>query len=95
MKVVFRRFCEADLKWFRYYYDSVFPAGAVRAKTRLASIYQTLKAHPLIGHPVVGVANVHEFNIPNTPFSLIYTVNDTEIMVLRILDNRAHRPTVF
>lgn len=83
------------MKWFRTYYASVFPEGAIRAKTHFASTYKALLGHPFIGHPVDGVAHIREFHIPQTPFSLIYVVTETEILVLRLLDNRAERPQMF
>ena len=95
MKIVFRKSCDADLKWFRTYYASVFPEGAIRAKTHFASTYKALSGHPFIGHPVEGVPHIREFHIPQTPFSLIYVVTENEILVLRLLDNRAERPQVF
>ena len=95
MKIVFRKSCEADLKWFRTYYGSIFPAGAMRAKTHLSSIYKALLSHPFIGHPVEGAPHIREFHVPQIPFSVVYVVMENEIMVLRLLDSRAERPLAF
>ena len=92
MRIIFHPSAASDLKWFRRYYATVFPAGAVTAKAQYQSARLALLAHPFIGHPVEGVAPMRELHISGTPFSLVYFVHNEEIVVTRLLDSRALQP---
>ena len=80
------------MAWFRAYYRSVFPAGSHTAKEHYKAACRALLQHPLIGHKLDFVPEVREFIVSRTPFSFIYVVEGDEILVLRLLDNRAERP---
>ena len=95
MKIIFRKSCEGDLKWYRSYYSSVFPQGGAKAKQHFNATYQALLNHPFIGHPLEGHPHIRELQMPNTPFAFIYVVSGEEILVLRVLDGRAQRPASF
>ena len=95
MRVIFRKSAEADLNWFRRYYSSVFPQGSGKEKLHFAATCQALLNHAFIGHPVEGHPHIRELQMPGTPFAFIYVVNGEEILVLRVLDGRAQRPTSF
>jgi plasmid stabilization system protein ParE len=95
MQIIFRKSCEADLNWYRHYYSHVFPQGSSKAKQHFNATYQALLAHAFIGHPIEANPHIRELQMPGTPFSFIYTVRDEEILILRVLDGRAQRPTSF
>lgn len=97
MKFEYRPEAIHDLEWFKEYYFKVFPEGAIKARQHFESIQDALLAYPQIGHPIVYENTLREITIPKTPFSIVYTISDSEnmIIILRVLDNRAQRPTVF
>ena len=95
MKIIFRSSAAADIKWFRQYYSIVFPAGDENAKKHYRNMCSALLTHPFIGHAIDPNLPARELPIPRTPFSFIYYIKDEEIIVLRVLDNRAERPAIF
>jgi plasmid stabilization system protein ParE len=92
VKIIFRATANADIKWFRRYYVSVFPDGAKQAKIHYNQTCSTLLAHPFVGHPLEAETPLRELVIPRTNFSFVYYIVDDEIIVIRILDARAERP---
>ncbi|MPQ95270.1 type II toxin-antitoxin system RelE/ParE family toxin [Thioclava sp. JE_KL1] len=88
MKIVFLEDAAQDIRWFRHYYQSVFPEGSLKARASLKAIQQTLAANPYAGHPSDSGRAVRELSIPRTPFLLIYRVMPTQIEILRLWDNR-------
>ncbi|MGL5362870.1 MAG: type II toxin-antitoxin system RelE/ParE family toxin [Bosea sp. (in: a-proteobacteria)] len=95
MKIIFRRSCLADLAWFRSYYASAFPEGQNSAKAHFKQACLMLAANPQIGRAKEFEPRIRELVIARTPFSFVYTIGETEILVLRLLDNRAERPDSF
>lgn len=88
MLLVFLPSTARDLEWFRYYYNSVFPDGDVKAKQHFRATKQLLAENPYIGRAVGGYDDVRELVIPRTPFTVIYRVNVDQIEVLRVWDRR-------
>lgn len=88
MKIVFLEDAARDIRWFRFYYQSVFPEGSSKARANLKAIQKTLAANPYAGHPGDTREDVRELSIPRTPFSLIYRVTPAQIEVLRLWDTR-------
>jgi plasmid stabilization system protein ParE len=92
MKVVFLASCAQDLVWIRRYYESVFPEGKQNAALQFRKIRAAIAANPAIGVTVGFGEHVREFQVTRTPFSYLYRVQPHHIEILRIFDNRAHRP---
>ena len=90
MRIKFLRSALEDLKWLRFYYESVFPQGTRKAQKQYYLAKSLLKENPYIGHST-DVKNVREFSIPTIPFSFIYCINEDVIEVLRIWDERQDR----
>ena len=88
MRIVFLEDAARDIQWFRYYYQSVFPEGSVKARAALKAAQMTLAANPYAGHPSGIRPDLRELTIPRTPFSVIYRVTPTQIEVLRLWDGR-------
>lgn len=88
MKIVFLESTIRDIQWFRFYYQSVFPEGAAKARARLKSIQMALAANPYVGHPSNIRPGLRELSVPRTPFTLIYRVTPSRIEILRLWDNR-------
>ena len=90
MRLVFLRSAEGDLRWFRHYYENVFPDGGRRAWRQYAKAARRLVSLPLLGHPSDG-KGIREYAIGGLPFSFIYRVVDDRIEILRLWDQRAER----
>lgn len=88
MRIVFLADAAQDIRWFRFYYQSVFPEGSAKARAHLRAIQQTLAANPYAGHPSDTHKGVRELTVPRTPFVLIYRVTPTQIEILRLWDSR-------
>lgn len=88
MRIVYLPSAAQDIAWFRYYYQSVFPAGDANARKNLKGIQRLLSANPYVGHPSPSHENVRELHIRKTPFMLIYRVTETQIEILRLWDER-------
>lgn len=88
MKIVFLQDAAQDIRWFRYYYQSVFPEGSAKARAQLRAVQVTLAANPYAGHPSEVRVDVRELSIPRTPFTIIYRVVPTQIEILRLWDTR-------
>jgi plasmid stabilization system protein ParE len=71
----------------RRYYGSVFPEGRRNAGARLRKAVASLEANPYLGH-LTDEADVLEFVISRTPFSLLYRIKGDTLEVLRLWDNR-------
>ena len=83
MRLVFLRSAEGDLRWFRQYYENVFPDGGRRAWRQYAKAARRLVSLPLLGHPSDG-KGIREYAIGGLPFSFIYRVVDDRIEILRL-----------
>ena len=92
MQIIFLPSTIADLRWFRRYYQTVFPEGKSGAKVQYARARHALLAFPQAGHEVEGEAPMRELHIPQTAFSLVYFIERDSIIVTRLLDSRALRP---
>ncbi len=90
MRIIFLQHALDDLRWFFYYYDSVFSQGKQKAQTQYYNTKLILKENPYIGK-LVNKKNVREFSIPQIPFSFIYRVERDRIEILRIWDERRDR----
>ena len=88
MKIVFLEDAAQDIRWLRFYYQSVFPEGVSKARANLKAIQKTLAANPFAGQPSETRKDVRELSIPRTPFLLIYRVTPDQIEILRLWDTR-------
>lgn len=91
MKVVYLAEARRDLEWMRFYYSRILPEGARQAGPRYRSTLALLRANPRMGHSTGG-GNSLEFAVPRMPFSIIYRVDDTELVILRVWEERQQRP---
>ncbi len=79
-----------DLKWFRYYYESVFPQGVKKAQKQYYLTKSLLRKNPYLGYSI-DEEKTREFSIPKIPFSFIYRIKEDRIEVLRVWDERQDR----
>ncbi len=77
-----------DLRWFRVYYDDIFPEGLSRANAQIDKILRLLASYPKMGRPA-GKSPRRQFSIPNIPFTIVYRDKGDVIEILRILDQRS------
>ncbi len=89
MKITFRARALDDLSWWKSYYKTTFTEGAANAKKHYRAASKILSVHPEVGHIIEGFANVRQFQIARTPFSFLYLVENNQIVVLRVLDQRS------
>lgn len=89
MKFVYLKSSTEDLLWMRKYYNQVFPNGKVSASKNFEMVKSLLLQHNCLGVEVGFGKNVRKFQIPKTPFSILYRLQKDRIEVLRILDERA------
>jgi plasmid stabilization system protein ParE len=87
--LVFLPSSAADLRWFHHYYRSVFPAGRAKANRQFAALRRMLREMPGVGHASELVEGVLEYQIRNTPFTVIYRVRGEQVQVLRVYDQRS------
>lgn len=87
MEIVYLPSAVADLQWMRLYYSRVSPQGARRARQHLLAIERLLADNPHAGE-AMGIADVREFPIRRTPFSIIYRVRSRRLEILRVWDQR-------
>ena len=91
MKLYFLETAELGLRWFkRYYFENpqLNKAAALKAFERASEL---LKANPYLGHRFQDMETVREYTIPNTSFSLLYTIHNDAIWVIDLRDQRGLR----
>ncbi len=91
MQVVFLDTAEPGLRWFRDYYDRVFPNGKPNALGKYRASLKLLADNPKAGHPVDGYLDVRELTILRTPFSFLYILDETTINIIDVRDARGMR----
>jgi plasmid stabilization system protein ParE len=89
------------LEWSRVglkeLYDSIeFIAAeniqaAALVRNRIAAAAELLETHPLIGSPGQR-AGTRELPIPNTPYTLVYSVGPRKVKIGRVLHQRRKYP---
>lgn len=89
MKIVFLPSTIADLRWFKNYYMTVFPAGKQKAERQFQNIQEVLMANPYVDHPSDGIAGALEHKVLRTPFTFLHRVEKDRIEILRVTDDRA------
>lgn len=89
MKIVILRSAEDDLKWYRYYYESVFREGRKNGRLRYVAATRVLLQNPLAGKPYENDA-IRKFSVTGTPFHFIYRVVGNQIQVVQIKDGRSN-----
>ena len=90
MQIIYLRRALADMSWVRRYYSKVFPQGRVRANEQLTKAEQIISENPLAGKPSENVRGAREWVVGRTPFSLVYSVKNNSIEILRVVDNRSN-----
>jgi len=90
MNIIYLKSSLEDLKWFFYYYETVFVAGQEKAQKQFYSAESLIESNPYIGHPRQN-EEVREFTIPKMPFSFIYRIQEDRIEILRVWDERQDR----
>jgi plasmid stabilization system protein ParE len=90
MKVVYLSRALHDLAWFRFYYQTVFPEGAIRGNRQFLKSLDLLTLHPHMGHPI-GKRGRRQYSIPGIPFTIIYRASPNVLEIVRVLDERGDR----
>ena len=80
-----------DIKWMKFYYSNIFPAGKKQASIHIKITEQIIINHPYIGKIIDNEKNVRELIINQTPFSFLYRINEDRIEILRLWDQRGTR----
>ena len=80
---------ERDLRWFRAYYRNAFPQGKRSAQQLYLQTLETLLDNPKIGRSVEDFPGAREFTIQKTPFSFIYFIEENELRIVRVFDQRS------
>jgi plasmid stabilization system protein ParE len=88
VKVVYLKEAQPGLTWWNRYYRVTFPAGKSSAKQHFRKTKEYLKQNPRIGKPI-GIDNLRQLIIPNTPFVIIYRIADDTIEIVQIRDGRS------
>jgi plasmid stabilization system protein ParE len=91
MRISYTARAIGDLRWYDRYYKQVFPEGAQNAHEHYMRGISMLLRHPQIGQ-LINTQGTREWNIPKTPFSLVYRIGNDSIIVLRVWDNRRDQP---
>lgn len=89
MQIVYLESARDDILWFREYYENAFPEGQGNARAQLLRTEALIVEHPYIGHRVDDARGAFEYHIRKTPFSVIYRVQDDQIQILRLYDQRS------
>jgi plasmid stabilization system protein ParE len=89
MKIKFLASAEIDLRWYRHYYEDVFPEGRKRANARYLSATRALMTNPYLGTPLED-GNARKFTIIGTPFHFVYRVGEIGIEILQVKDGRSN-----
>lgn len=93
MKIVILQSAEADLRWYRRYYETVFPEGRKYGRLRYVAATRVLCENPFAGQPFQNNTS-RKFSITGTPFHFVYRVVETQIQVLQIRDGRRNSVAV-
>jgi len=91
VNLIFLSSSEAGLRWFRRYYDQVFPAGKPNGLEMFREARTLLVDHPFAGHPYEDYEDIRELSIRRTPFTIVYKIADETIRVIDIRDARGLR----
>jgi toxin ParE1/3/4 len=91
LNIRFSENAKTDLGWFRRYYGQVFPEGGNTARIHFTNALRLIQQHLQIGY-LLQEAGLRELSISKTPFSIIYRVTSNELIIVRVLDQRAQRP---
>jgi toxin ParE1/3/4 len=94
MRIAFLGSTKSDLRWFRRYYEEVFPQGAARARAHYRLAKRLLRDNPQSGRPT-GQPGMRELLIARTPFSFVYRLKAGTIEIVRVLDLRGDPPDVW
>jgi toxin ParE1/3/4 len=92
LNIRFSENAKTDLGWFRRYYGQVFPEGGKTSRIHFTKALQLIQQHLQIGR-LLPEAGLRELSISKTPFSIIYRVTTNELIIVRVLDQRAQRPS--
>ncbi len=77
-----------DLRWFNIYHEDTFPEGAQKAVERFWKCVSLLCAHPGMGRSA-GASTRRRFAVPRTRFTIVYSVKEDALIMVRILDQRS------
>ena len=83
MRIIWSRLARDDVFAIADYYDSIDPDLAESIVDRIDGAAQTLLTNPRIG-PLVSQLGARKWNVPHTPFLLLYAVRGSEIEVRRV-----------
>jgi hypothetical protein len=82
---------EPGLRWMRTYYRRNPQLDAARAVDALRQAEAILRAQPEAGHRYEDRADVREWKMAGTAFSLLYTVARDTVWVIDVRDQRGLR----
>ncbi len=82
---------ESGLRWMRTYYRHNPQLAVARAADALRHAEAVLRAHPEAGHRYEGHADVREWKIAGTAFSLLYAQARGTVWIIDVRDQRGLR----
>lgn len=88
MKIVILPSAEGDLRWYRRYYETVFPQGRANGRSRYVAATRVLRENPFAGQPTE-TSGARKFSITGTPFHFLYRVRESQIQILQVRDGRS------
>lgn len=91
VRVLRTKSAESDLDAIADYYGALNPMAALHLLDRIAETEATLSEYPYIGR-VGRVSETREAVITGTPFILIYALQTSALIVLRVLHGRQQWP---
>jgi plasmid stabilization system protein ParE len=92
MKIRILASAETDLRWYRHYYEDIFPEGRKRANAHYLSATRALMANPFLGAPLED-SKARKFAISGTPFHFVYRVGKDSIEIVQVKDGRSNPAT--
>ena len=88
------RLAKKDLEEIKDFYKKISPDIFKKIRDAIKKSFLLLQENPNIGHPTNDY-DVFEWHIPGTKYSLPYMLDDNEIVILRVYDERQNRPSTW
>ena len=85
------RLAKKDLEGIKNFYEAINPEAAKKIGAHLKKSFLLLQENPNIGH-VTSDYDVFEWHVPRTKYSIPYMIDNNDLIILRVYDERQDRP---
>ena len=93
MKIVWVPVAQRDLLGIdRYFTEVAWKVVANRQLKKVVKASGLLQDQPYLGHISPNDPDVLEWHIPNTTYTLPYLIDNDQIIILRVFDERQNKP---